>query len=74
MGYKTIAWRKSMRVTLDYNNMTSAVLGEKGISPKKLGSYRLRAANVLQVLVNDTSAKEASVYVSNRALLFLAEH
>lgn len=45
MGYKTIAWRKSMRVTLDYNNMTSAVLGEKGISPKKLGSYRLRAAN-----------------------------
>ena len=36
MAYKTIAWRKSMRVT--------AVLGDKGISPKKLASYRLRAA------------------------------
>ncbi len=45
MGYKTIAWRKSMRITLDYNNMTSAVLGNQGISPRKLGSYRARATN-----------------------------
>ena len=44
MGYKTIAWRKSMRITLDYNNMTSAVLGEKGITPKQLSSIRARAS------------------------------
>ena len=30
MGYKTKAWRDSMRVTLDYNNMTEKFLGENG--------------------------------------------
>ena len=36
MGYKTKEWRDSMRVTLDYNNMTEKFLGDKGFSPKKL--------------------------------------
>ena len=44
MGYKTKEWRNSMRVTLDYNNMTEAALGEKGFSPKKLASYSKAAA------------------------------
>ena len=36
MGYKTREWRKSMRVTLDYNNMTEKFLGDKGFSEKEL--------------------------------------
>ena len=28
MGYKTRDWRNSMRVTLDYNNMTEKFLGD----------------------------------------------
>lgn len=43
MGYKTREWRNSMRVTLDYNNMTEKFLGEKGFSDKKLSSYASRA-------------------------------
>ena len=44
MGYKTKEWRDSMRVTLDYNNMTEKFLGDKGFSPKKLTSYNAVAA------------------------------
>ena len=44
MGYKTKEWRDSMRVTLDYNNMTEKFLGDKGFSPKKLTSYNAAAA------------------------------
>lgn len=58
MGYKTIAWRKSMRVTLDYNNMTSAVLGEKGISPKQLSAYRSRAAKAWQYVQENRGKDE----------------
>ena len=43
MGYKTKEWRNSMRVTLDYNNMTDTFLGEKGFSAKKLSSYHAKA-------------------------------
>ena len=43
MGYKTKEWRNSMRVTLDYNNMTDTFLGEKGFSQKKLSSYHAKA-------------------------------
>ena len=43
MGYKTREWRDSMRVTLDYNNMTETFLGEKGFSDKTLRSYSSRA-------------------------------
>ena len=43
MGYKTRDWRNSMRVTLDYNNMTETFLGERGFSDKKLRSYAAKA-------------------------------
>ncbi len=43
MGYKTKEWRNSMRVTLDYNNMTDTFLGDKGFSKKKLSSYHSKA-------------------------------
>ena len=43
MAYKTKEWRESMRVTLDYNNMTETFLGEKGISDKTLRAYASRA-------------------------------
>ena len=43
MAYKTREWRNSMRVTLDYNNMTEKFLGEKGFTDKKLASYASRA-------------------------------
>ena len=44
MGYKTREWRDSMRVTLDYNNMTDTFLGDKGFSDKQLATYRTAAA------------------------------
>ena len=43
MAYKTREWRNSMRVTLDYNNMTEKFLGEKGFTDRKLASYASRA-------------------------------
>ena len=43
MGYKTRDWRNSMRVTLDYNNMTDTFLGEKGFSAKDLAAYSAKA-------------------------------
>lgn len=44
MGYKTKEWRDSMRVTLDYNNMTEKFLGDKGFTSKQLASYNSAAA------------------------------
>jgi len=43
MTYKTREWRNSMRVKLDFNNMTDTFLGDKGFSAKKLASYSSRA-------------------------------
>ncbi|MBR2622864.1 MAG: glucose-6-phosphate isomerase, partial [Clostridia bacterium] len=43
MGYKTRDWRNSMRVTLDYNNMTEKFLGDKGFTDRQLASYASRA-------------------------------
>ena len=43
MAYKTREWRNSMRVTVDYNNMTEKFLGEKGFTDRKLASYASRA-------------------------------
>jgi hypothetical protein len=36
MGYKTREWRNSMRVTVDYNNMTEQFLGQEGFSEIEL--------------------------------------
>ena len=43
MAYKTREWRNSMRVTVDYNNMTEKFLGEKGFTDRKLASYASKA-------------------------------
>ena len=43
MAYKTREWRNSMRVTLDYNNMTDRFLGEEGFTRKALSAYASRA-------------------------------
>ena len=44
MGYKTRDWRNSMRVTLDYNNMTEKFLGKKGFTDRELSSYNAKAS------------------------------
>ena len=43
MGYKTREWRNSMRVTLDYNNMTDTFLGDKGFTDAQLSKYASKA-------------------------------
>ena len=43
MGYKTRDWRNSMRVTLDYNNMTEKFLGDKGFTDRQLSAYASKA-------------------------------
>ena len=48
MGYKTREWRNSMRVTLDYNNMTERFLGERGFKDKDLAKYASRANAAFQ--------------------------
>ena len=45
MGYKTREWRKSMRVTVDYNNMTEQFLGDKGFSERESAST-VRASRI----------------------------
>ena len=57
MAYKTREWRKSMRVTLDYNNMTDTFLGEQGFSSKTLSSYFPRAKQAWNY-VNDNRGKD----------------
>ncbi len=43
MGYKTREWRKSMRVTVDYNNMMSKFLGDRGIKDSELKAVKQKA-------------------------------
>jgi glucose-6-phosphate isomerase len=43
MAYKTKEWRSSMRVTVDYNNMMSKFLGEKGIKDSELRAMKGQA-------------------------------
>ena len=40
MSYKTREWRNSMRVTVDYNNMMSKYLGERGIKETELRAIK----------------------------------
>ena len=44
MAYKTRDWRNSMRVTLDYNNMTEKFLGKQGFTDRELSSYNAKAS------------------------------
>ena len=43
MSYKTKEWRNSMRVTVDYNNMMSKFLGDKGIKEYQLREVKAQA-------------------------------
>ena len=77
MGYKTREWRNSMRVTLDYNNMTDTFLGDKGFTSKKLASYASRAnAAFKYVNENDSVYFVHSYYAENceESLLATAEY
>jgi len=58
MGYKTKEWRNSMRVTLDYNNMTDTFLGEKGFSQKKLSSYHSAAVSAFNYVKENRGKDE----------------
>ncbi len=43
MAYKTREWRNEMRVTVDYNNMMSKFLGERGIKDSQLREVKAKA-------------------------------
>ncbi len=58
MGYKTKAWRESMKVRLDFNNMTDTFLGDKGFSQKKLASYHSRAVNAYRFVKENRGKDE----------------
>ncbi len=58
MSYKTKEWRDSMRVTLDYNNMTETFLGDKGFSDKKLASYRTAATKAFSYVKENRGKDE----------------
>lgn len=58
MGYKTKAWRDSMRVTLDYNNMTEKFLGEKGFKPSQLNAYNAAAAEAFRFVKENRGKDE----------------
>ena len=58
MGYKTRDWRNSMRVTLDYNNMTDKFLGDKGFTDKQLSSYASKANKAFQYVKENRGKDE----------------
>ncbi|MBO4989165.1 MAG: glucose-6-phosphate isomerase [Clostridia bacterium] len=43
MAYKSKDWRDSMRITLDYNNVTDKILGEKGFTKKQFKEMKGKA-------------------------------
>ena len=43
MAYKTKEWRDSMRLAVDYNNVTDKFLGEKGFSRKQFKEMKAKA-------------------------------
>ena len=58
MGYKTKDWRNSMRVTLDYNNMTDTFLGEKGFTQKDLAAYSAKATHAFNYVKENRGKDE----------------
>lgn len=45
MAYKTKDWRDSMRIRVDFNNVTEKALGEKGFTEKQLAGVKAKAAD-----------------------------
>ena len=58
MGYKTKNWRDSMRVTLDYNNMTEKFLGKKGFTPAQLTAKNAAAAEAFRYVKENRGKDE----------------
>ncbi len=58
MGYKTKEWRDSMRIRLDYNNMTDTFLGDKGFTAKKLASYNAKAVKAFDFVKENRGKDE----------------
>lgn len=58
MGYKTKEWRKSMRVTVDYNNMMSKFLGEKGIKDSEIKALKCKAEEAFKYVQENRGKDE----------------
>lgn len=55
---KDSAYCESMRLTVDYNNMMSAALGEKGFTDEKLASYAGKAQTAYRFVANNRGRDE----------------
>ena len=58
MAYKTKEWRNSMRVSVDYNNMMSKFLGEKGIKDSELKALNSKAASAFKYVAENRGKDE----------------
>ena len=58
MGYKTKEWRKSMRVTVDYNNMMSKFLGDRGIKDAELRAMKGKAEEAFRYVAENRGKDE----------------
>lgn len=54
---KNKAFRESMRLTVDYNNMMESAIGEKGFTEKRLNSYKT-AATAAHRVVSENRGKD----------------
>lgn len=58
MAYKTKEWRNAMRVSVDYNYMTSAYLGDKGITDAELRSVKSKAEEAFEYVAQNRGKDE----------------
>lgn len=58
MAYKTKEWRNAMRVSVDYNYMTSAYLGDKGITDAELRSVKGKAEEAFDYVAQNRGKDE----------------
>lgn len=58
MAYKTKEWRNAMRVSVDYNYMTSAYLGDKGITDAELRSVKSKAEEAFDYVAQNRGKDE----------------
>jgi glucose-6-phosphate isomerase len=55
---KNKAFRESMRLKVDYNNMMESTIGEKGFTEKRLNSYRNLASTAYQYVAENRGKDE----------------
>lgn len=58
MAYKTKEWRNAMRVSVDYNYMTSAYLGDKGVTDAELRSVKSKAEEAFDYVAQNRGKDE----------------